>query len=126
MACSDMSKVINDTPIYVRQWPASIAIENLSRAIAVLGGAFGPFVDGTAKFSDVMVLLRESDTEVITPLLKTFICSARIDGKEVTPTTFNSVYNGELNFLFDVFGFVCEVQYKSFFEQGLKTPDPLN
>lgn len=123
MACKDDTRTIGDRPVYVRQWPATTAIENLSKGIEVFGAAFGPFVDGDADFAHVLQLLHGAKSEDIMPLLKEYVCCARIDGVEVSSATFNQMYNGELDLVFKVFGFVCEVQYKDFFEQGLVTQD---
>ena len=123
MACKDMNRIIEDTPVYVRQWPASTAIENLNKALQVFGGNLTPFIEGDYKFGDVIRILHTADKEELMPLLKDFVCAARIDGVEVTASTFNMQYSGRLNFVFNIFAFVCEVQYKDFFEQGLKLTD---
>lgn len=70
---------------------------------------------------DIIALLNSS-SEVV-PLIKEFVSSARIDGKEIVPATFDKYYNEELLFIFKVFSFVCEVQYKDFFEQGQNLQD---
>lgn len=123
MACMDMNRVINDKPVYVRQWAATLAIKNLSMALSTFGGPFGTFVDGDSKFLDTLRLLQGTEPDKLMPLLMEFVCCARIDGQEVTPATFNSIYNGELELVFKVFGFVCEVQYKDFFDQGQEVLD---
>ena len=47
MACKDMNGVINDHPVYVRQWPASVALDNLSKALRVFGADLPFFFPGT-------------------------------------------------------------------------------
>lgn len=125
MAIKDMNRIIKDKPYYVRQWPASIAIQNLSKALKVFGVTFPSFIDGTYDFKDVLRLLAQSDLESIVPTIKAFVCCARCDGREINDGTFNVEYSGNLLEIFEVFAFVCEVQYRDFFEQGvlLNVPD---
>jgi len=128
MANTDLNRVIQDRPVYVKQWAAKKALENLGKALSTFGGNFAPFVDGDYRMGDIVLLLR-SDPKVTVELLQEFVCCARIDGKEILPETFNHYYNGKLLFIFSIFSFVCEVQYKDFFEQGLSLsesdPDPI-
>jgi hypothetical protein len=122
MACIDMNRVINDKPVYVKQWSASKALENLSKALSVFGPKLGPFIEGDFLLVDITRLL-SGDSKEILPLMKTFIAAARIDGKEILPAQFDEYYNGELLLVFKIFSFVCEVQYKDFFVEGLRLVD---
>jgi len=117
MACIDMNRVIDETPVYVKQWSATKSLENLSKALSTFGASLAPFVEGDFQMGDIIALLNNSSPDTI-PLVKTFIAAGRVDGKEVLPETFDRHYSGELLFAFKVFSFVCEVQYKDFFEQG--------
>lgn len=118
MACKDMNRIINDKPVYVREWPATVALENLSAALKTFGVSFSNFTFGESTFQDVLSMMYAGDEKLV-PLIQKFVCTARVDTTEVTPELFNHMYDGDLTFMFEVFQFVCEVQYKDFFMQGL-------
>jgi len=125
MACTDHHREIDDKPVYVKQWAASKSLENLGKALSIFGANFAPFVDGDFHMGDIVILL-SNDPKKTMDLIKDFNCAARIDGHEVTLATFNKEYNGELLYVFKIFSFVCEVQYKDFFEQGQTlSPQPI-
>lgn len=124
MACKDMNTVIADRPVYVRQWPASVAIENLSEALGLVGSNLSFFIDGSYQFQDTVQMMYSCDHTKLSALLKKFTCAARVDGREVKEAEFNAVYSGDLHRVFDTFAFVCQVNYKDFFEQGVPPPEP--
>ena len=123
MACRDMNRIIADNPMHCRQWPASIALENLSEALGLMGPNLSFFVDGSYQFTDVLQVLHSCDHKKLTVLLKKFVCAAKLNGQEVNEGAFNIVYGGDLARVFDVFAFVCEVNYRDFFEQGVTPPE---
>lgn len=118
MACKDLNGVIADRPVYVRQWPASIALENLSEALGLLGPNLTFFIDGSYQFGDVLTVLHKCDHKQLTALLKKYVVAARVNGREIQDATFNAEYNGDLHRVFDTFALVCQVNYRDFFEQG--------
>lgn len=122
MATRDLNGVIDDKPVYVVQWPATKALENLSKALDTFGAKLAPFVEGNYLLGDIIALINSDPKKSVT-LIKEFVAAARIDGKEVLIPTFDKHYNGELMLVFKVFAFVCEVQYKDFFEQGQSLQD---
>lgn len=124
MACKDMNRVIDDNPIYVRQWPASVALENLSEALGLMGPDFSFFVDGSYQFTDMLQVLHRSDSKRLVALLKKFAMAARVDGKELQEAQFNQYYSGEIFKIFKVFAFVAEVNYRDFFELGVPPAEP--
>ena len=124
MACKDMNRVIDDNPIYVRQWPASVALENLSEALGLMGSDFSFFVDGSYQFTDMLQVLHRSDSKRLVALLKKFAMAARVDGKELQEAQFNQYYSGEIFKIFKVFAFVAEVNYRDFFELGVPPAEP--
>ena len=124
MACKDMNRVVNDIPMYVRQWPASIALENLSEALGILGPKLSFFIDGTFSFDHKLQVLYSCDHKQLVALLKKFCTAVRIDGRQIAEIQFDQIFNGELHMVFDVFAFVCEVNYRDFFELGAPPPEP--
>ena len=122
MACKDMNRIIDDIPVFVRQWPASIALENLSEALGLLGPNFSFFVDGSYSFGDILAVMHSTDSKKLNELVQKFVLAARLNGQDLQPAQFNQFYNGELLRVFKVFSMVAEVNYLDFFEQGLPPP----
>lgn len=118
MACKDMNGVINDHPVYVRQWPASVALDNLSKALKVFGADLAFFIDGTYEFTNILRVMRNNDPELV-QILKDFACAARVDGREIRQTMFDAEYSGDIYRVWKTFAFVCEVNYKDFFDEGV-------
>ncbi|MGL5015967.1 MAG: phage tail assembly chaperone [Bacteroidales bacterium] len=122
MACKDMHGEIGGKPVYIRQWSATVALENLSAALNLFGAALLPYITGENKFTDNLILLRSGSAKEITDLLKRFVTAVRVDGKELNSATFDIEYGGDLNRIFETFAFACQVNYKDFFEQGADQP----
>jgi hypothetical protein len=120
MACKDMNRIIDDIPVYVRQWPASVALENMTEAVQVLGPAFGSFVENRYGLNDLVSVMAGANKTELVSLMKRFVSAARVDGKEIQEGTFNVAFSGDLMKVFKILAFVCEVNYKDFFEQGLE------
>lgn len=112
-----MNGEIDGRVVYVKQWSPTKGLENLSKALSMFGSDLAPFIEGDFLMGDIISLLRNDKANVVN-LLKEFCVSARIDGKEITIPLFDKEYNGQLIFIFKVFSFVCEVQFKDFFAQG--------
>jgi len=125
MACQSSNAEIKGHTVFARQWPASKAMAMQLRLLNVMGIDAIPFIEGNAKFKHILRLSRIPDktTEEILEVVKEFIYCARMDGKEITPATFDIEFSGDLMLAYKIFGFVCEVQYKDFFEQGQETPE---
>lgn len=125
MACQSKNAEINGHTVFARQWPASKAMANQLKLLNVLGIDAIPFIEGKAKFNHILRLSRIPDksTEQVLEVIKEFIYCARLDGKEITAATFDIEFSGDLMLAYKIFGFVCEVQYKDFFEQGQETPE---
>lgn len=124
MACKDLHGVINDRPVYVRQWPASTAIENLGEALSLFGNQLAFFIDGSYQFGDILTVMHRNDPKALTAVIKKFVIAANVDGKSVQETMFNAEYNGDLYRVFRTFAFVCEVNYRDFFAEGAPPPEP--
>jgi len=123
MAMKDINIVVEDTPVYIRQWAASTAISNLSKGLEIFGDDLVPFLRGEADFVQILRLLRAAGSNG-PEVIQEFVSSARVDGAEIRNTQdYNKIYTGRLTFLFEVFTKVCEVNYKDFFEQGLNSQE---
>ena len=125
MACKSSNAEINGHSVFVRQWPASKAMAMQLELLNVLGIDAIPFIEGNFKFKHILRLsqIQGQPMSKVLDTIKEFICCARMDGSEITTSTFDLVFSGDLMLAYKIFGFVCEVQYKDFFEQGQETPE---
>ena len=126
MACQPLNVVLKDgTQVFCMQWPATTALENLNVALSVMGPRFASFVDGTADFKDVIGFTMSADQQHYTPLLKRFTNGARINGQNAGDPMFDTIFSGDLQKVFEVFGIVAKHNYFDFFDQGLKQLPPV-
>lgn len=124
MALKSLNGIIGDKPVFVMQWPATTALENLSEALGLMGPTLSFYIDGTYQFGDTVKVLHGCDHKQLTALLKKFVIAARVDGREVPDQLFNQEYSGELHRVFETFSLVCQVNYRDFFERGAPPPPP--
>lgn len=120
MACKDGTRVIGEKAVFMRQWPATKAMINKARLIQVGGDNVYPFIEGKPDVLAMANLEAMSKPEELVALIKEFVCAVRVDGEEVLPAQFDVKYQGNLWEVVELFAFACEVQYKTFFEQGLE------
>lgn len=125
MACQSSNAEIKGHTVFARQWPASKAMAMQLKLLNVMGIDAIPFIEGIAEFKHILRLsqIPNKTTEEILEVIKEFIFCARMDGKEITPATFDIEFSGDLMLAYKIFGFVCEVQYKDFFAQGQETQE---
>ncbi|AHJ10520.1 tail assembly chaperone [Shewanella phage Spp001] len=125
MACKDKTITIGNSDVYARQWPASLALENLSRLLRTFGNNADGFIAGDYVFRDCMQALYTEKHKEVVQLIQQFCMAARTDGKEIKSTVeFDQLYSGDLQRVFKVFSFVCELNYKDFFDSGVTPPEP--
>ncbi|QFG06686.1 tail assembly chaperone [Proteus phage Myduc] len=107
--------------VSVRQLPASRALELYTELMVKVGASAFAFIEDKYNFGDILVLLRSSqDHKKTSELVKSVVCCANVDGKELKPALFDSRFDGELMLVCKVFSFVLEVNFKDFFMQGIK------
>ena len=119
MACESQTKEINGKTVFCRQWPATKAMTMKARLMQLGGATIMPFVEGKPDLFAMMELEAASKPEELVQLIKDFVCEVRVDGEQTMPNQFDVKYQGNLWEVIELFAFACEVQYKSFFEQGL-------
>lgn len=119
MACKEVTKEIGGKQVFCRQWPASKAMVMKAKLIKMGGMDIIPFVEGRADLVSMVQLERKSNPEELVNLVKEFVCSVRVDGKELNLALFDMEYSGKLWEIVEVFTFACEVNFKDFFEQGV-------
>lgn len=104
----------------VRQLPASASLDLHIELIGAVGTSVFPFIENKYNFGNIITFMRQNEHKVLTDLIKRVVCTANIEGQEIRPAMFDIHFNGELMLVCQVFAFVCEVNFKDFFEQGLK------
>lgn len=123
MACKTetrefMNKDGETSTIFVRQRPAEKALDLQIELLNVMGTEVFPFIKGEFNFNNILKVFVTTPHERLSDLMKRVVCTANKDGKEITPALFNTEYNGDLMLICKVFAFVCEVNFKDFFNQG--------
>lgn len=128
MACKSETRTFENVSggevvAFVRQLPATKALELQIELLNTVGTDVFPFVNGNYTFASIVRIMTQSEAKALSSLIKRVASMAVIDGKEVNSALFDSVYNGDLYLIYKIFAFVCEVNFKDFFSQGLETPD---
>ncbi|MBI0275409.1 hypothetical protein I6H07_06115 [Hafnia alvei] len=124
MACELLNRTITDSKgqeivFAVRQLPATRALDLQVELCNVMGTQVFPFIEGKFDFNNIIKLMCSTEHAILSDLIKRVVLHARREGVEVTSALFDSKYDGELFLVFKVFAFVCEVNFKDFFSQGL-------
>jgi hypothetical protein len=125
MSCKTKSCTFNniegdDVAIFVRQLPATKALDLQIELLNVMGTEVFPFIHGEFNFSNILRVMAASSHTQLSDIVKRVVCFANKDGKEVKSALFDTEYNGDLMLIWKVFAFVCEVNFKDFFRQGLE------
>lgn len=125
MPCKSETRVINGKQVFVRQWPANKAMDMQIGLLTAMGDESLAFVMGDWNFGNLMYVLQRVEKHVFLPFVKECISSARIDGTEINAANFDVELSGELKFIYDLFSFVVEVNFKDFFVEGLAVMDEI-
>jgi len=105
--------------IYIPSWPASVALENLTKAGKYIGS------DNLLRIAELnypaaMLSITESDDSKTTAeLIKHFVCEARMDGNKIDKAGYDSQFEGNLFLAIEIFCHVIKAQYYDFFKSGL-------
>jgi hypothetical protein len=106
--------------IFVPSWPVDVALQNLAKAGQYLG------TENIIRISEINIpavivaIAEASDASNAAGVIKHFICeSVRIDGEKVNSSNYNSMFEGKLDLVAELFATVIHAQYHSFFESGL-------
>lgn len=124
MACKQETKEIDGKQVFVRQWPASKAIDMQIYMMNTLGDhCIGFIMEDEIDFKRLTYVLTNCDKLAFSQFVRECCLSARIDGKEITPSNFDVELSGDMFFIYKVFSFVLEVNFRDFFSQGLKSKE---
>jgi len=120
-------KLKDGNEVYIPYWPADVSLENLSKAGKYLGvdNIIAIAQNNIAAF--VLAISEAKEPLHAAGIVKHFVCTARVDGKKITPGSFDTDYTGKLKLVAEIFCLVVQAQYSDFFESGLaKEPSPTN
>lgn len=112
-------KLRDGSEIYVPHWPASVSLENLTRAGQYLG------TDNLIRISElnipsvIVAIMESKEPAQLAGLMKHFVCQARVDGSKVSPGDFDTLFTGNLDKATEIFAHVVHAQYHDFFVSGL-------
>ena len=109
---------LNDgRPIYIPQWPVTVAFENLTQVCKMIGQENVINISTTKNVPATMVALMGSDDpKATTELVIWFVQQARIDGEKINK---NSMDDLGMPTIVELFTHVLHSQYNDFFESGL-------
>lgn len=116
------AKLKDGQEIYIATWTPSVALENLTQAGKYIGLDNLLNISKLTKLSmhAVIVAISEAeDSETTLKLIQHFICTVGMDGDRITEATFDTIFEGKLPLIVEVFTHVVHSQYADFFEQGL-------
>tara|TARA_R100000541_G_scaffold21478_3_gene31423 strand:- start:1988 stop:2377 length:390 start_codon:yes stop_codon:yes gene_type:complete len=118
----DYHAVLKDgQEIYIAQWSASVAYQNLTQVCK----AFGPArVEAIAKLDEhSMANARASfmdgeDGKLLYDAMSHFVCTVGMDGKRILPNTFDAMFSEDINVPLEIFTHVVHAVYAKFFGHG--------
>ncbi len=112
-------KIKDGRDIYIPNWAVDVALENLTQAGKVLGSTHIINISELNKAAAIVALMNAENPALAARLVKHFICQVRIDGSKITPDTINSMFEGQLDVVLELFTHVIHSQYADFFSSGL-------
>ena len=105
--------------IYIPSWPASVALENLTKAGEFIGSNALVSIAKLNTPAAMLAIMSSKDSTETAGLIKHFVCSARMDEKKIEHTNYDSQFEGNLSLAIEIFCHVVKATYSDFFEQGL-------
>ena len=113
------AKIRDGRDIYIPSWPVDVSLENLTLAGKLLGTENIINIAALNIPAVVVAIMNADDAKQAAALVKHFICQVRIDEKKIEPETINSMFEGDLPVVTELFAHVIHSQYNNFFESGL-------
>ena len=105
--------------VYIPHWPVDVAVKNLSKAGQFIGAENLIRIAEINIPAVILAIATSEDAINVAGLVKHFVCEARLDGDKITPTTYDSKFEGDLKTVAELFALVVHAQYHDFFESGL-------
>lgn len=114
------TKTISDgREIYIPYWPVDVALENLTQVGKLLG------TENVIRISElnipaaVVAVMGCDNPKLASAMIKHFVCQVRIAGSKIETSTINSMFEGDLHAVIELFTHVIHSQYADFFSLGL-------
>jgi len=105
--------------IYVPAWPASVALENLTKAGKYVGSDNLINIAELNIPSAMLAIMNSEDSATTAELVKHFVCEARMDGEKIMKSDYDNKFQGDIYLAIELFCHVVRAQYYDFFVQGL-------
>jgi len=120
---STKEKLIDDRNIMVTSYPGRRALTNKTRLIKLLGSSVARLFSSDEPEFEMLgtaidILVEKISPDELTKFMLELLCSTRIDGKEITETTFDNEFSGNLPLMYKILWFTLEVNYGNFFAEG--------
>lgn len=111
--------------VFIPSWPASIALENLSKAGKYIGTDHLLRISELNYASAMLAIVEAEDSNTTSELIKHFVCEARMDGNKINKAEYDNQFEGDLFLALEIFCHVVKAQYSDFFMSGLaEAPSP--
>jgi len=112
-------KIADGREIFIPNWAVDVALENLTQAGKILGSENIINISEMNMAGAIVALMNAENPKLASQLVKHFICQVRIDGNKITTETINTMFDGQLNVVLELFTHVIHSQYADFFSLGL-------
>lgn len=112
-------KLKDGREIYIPNWPVDVSLENLTQAGKLLGTENIINISELNIPAAIVAIMRCDNPKLTSALVKHFVCQVRIDGNKIEPETINSMFEGDLATIIELFAHVIHSQYSEFFSLGL-------
>ena len=114
------TKTIQDgREIYIPHWPVDVALENLTQVGKLLGTENVIRISEGNVQAAIVAVMGCDNPKLAAALIKHFVCQVRIAGSKIEPNTINSMFEGDLHAIIELFTHVIVCQYADFFSLGL-------
>lgn len=105
--------------IYIPNWPINVALENLTLAGKYLGSEHIINIADRNLASVIVAITESKEPKQAAKLVEHFVCQTRIEGNKITSDNIDSMFEGKLAIVAEIFSHVVHSQYSDFFELGL-------
>jgi len=105
--------------IYIPAWPVNVSLENLTMAGKYLGTERVINISELNIAAVIYAISESAEPKEAANLVEHFVCQARIAGEKIEPNTINTMFEGDLKVVAEIFAHVIHSQYADFFASGL-------
>ena len=113
------AKLKDGRSIFIPAWPVDVSLENLSQVSKCLGPDCVINISKLHIPTAIIAIMESKEPKLTSALVKHFLCQVRIEGSKISQETINSMFEGELATVIELFTHVIHSQYNDFFELGL-------